>query len=604
MSEIVDIKVNNVSHDIVDAKARERIGELDKLNTTNKNSLVDAINEAMNNGGGASTTPPVTSYNKLLDKPMINNKTLQGQMTAEELGLQSTLLPGANIKIVNNTISAIGGVGGSADTSNLILPHINENLINENELIGGTIAANGDFTESTTAYVTDFIELKPNTYYQVYSSSYFVLYPEDKTYVNTNYYDIKKHHSRPYTFNTGNTIKYIRISVKKSREWSHKYFLIEKEQYSDVNDLKPYGRYFVRDNIEKYNFYKPVVYKTRDLYNIFKPTAICMEGDSITDGVKTAHSYANQFIEYVLDNFNDKKFQVPIFDEHVVNCVESYYPGHTGGATLTKARAKTGEITTHDYLELSFYGSYFGVNTYANFAADVPIDVIIDDELYAVINFSQYANWNTEELSMDYHTARIQISDSYEIPSDKTGVTSTVGSFEVKKYVTAENIGVWGSGSQSKLVRYKNGEYDKYDIIFCMIGTNDRTTEGYPGIWDYNIRQTFKHGLEAMGKEVVIMSATPSSREWIDNDKKHTGFYQMKDVVNWTNSIGAKDNEEIISFYHFFMNWADLTGQDVETLLGDGLHPNLKGHTLMCEYLIERCGWGKPNRKSFPVTTE
>ena len=371
-----------------------------------------------------------------------------------------------------------------------------------------------------------------------------------------------------------------------------------------MNDLKPYGKYFTRNDIEKYNFYKPVVYKMRDLYNIYKPTSICMEGDSITDGQKTAHSYANQFIQYILENFNDKMFQVGVFDEHVVNCVESYYSGHTGGATLTKARlnASSDVITTHDYLELSFYGTYLGINSYAGQMPTTPLDVIIDGELHEIINFGESTHWSTEDLSMDYHTVRLQISDTAVI--EKLSVNATIGGFEIKKYVTAENVGVWGSGSQSKLERYRSGFYDNYDIIFCMIGTNDRTTECYPGLWDYNIRQTFKHGLEAMGKEVVIMSATPSSREWIDNANKHTGFYQMKDVVNWTNSIGAKDNEEIISFYHFFMNWSDLTGQDISTLLSDGLHPNLKGHTLMCEYLIEKCGFGKPNRQSFPTTEE
>ena len=40
MPEIKDIKVNNVSHDLVDEQARKNIGDLSKLNTNSKNSLV------------------------------------------------------------------------------------------------------------------------------------------------------------------------------------------------------------------------------------------------------------------------------------------------------------------------------------------------------------------------------------------------------------------------------------------------------------------------------------------------------------------------------------------------------------------------------------
>lgn len=547
MANIKELRQGGKSYHLADEQARQNIGDLSKLKTAAKGNLVDAVNEVKEQGGNDS-----------------------------------------------------GVVLG--DTSQLIMPTVNENLINEEELIGGTISASGVFTESDTSFITDFIELQPNTDYQVYSSAYFVFYPEDKSFVSSNYFDNKKHHGRPYTFNTGDVIKYIRVSFKKSREWAKKYFLIKKEQYESCEDVKPYGKYFKRNDIEKYNFYKPVVYKLRDLYNIYKPTAICMEGDSITDP-RTSYAYSNQFMQYVLDNFNDKMFQVSIFDEHVINCVEEFYPSGTAGAVMKKSiNRNTGEIIVHDYLELSFYGSYFGVNTYAGQMPTVPVDVIIDGELYETVSFAENTHWRTEDLTMDYHTARVQVAESYAIPDTVNSVNAVIGGFEVKKYVTIENVGVWGSGSQSKKDRFKQGFYDEYDIIFLAIGTNDRGTEGFAGMYDFYIRQSLKHGLEDMGKEVIIMSETPSSREWIDDTNKHTGFYKMNDVVNWVNSIGAKDNEEIICFYHLFMNYADLTGEDIETLLQDGLHPNQKGHTLMFEHLVERCGWGKDNRKTFAST--
>ena len=73
--EMKTLTVGENTFDIRD----DRIGDLDDLDTTNKSSVVAAINEAAQ--GGAS------DYTDLSNKPSINSVTLSGNKTAADLGM-------------------------------------------------------------------------------------------------------------------------------------------------------------------------------------------------------------------------------------------------------------------------------------------------------------------------------------------------------------------------------------------------------------------------------------------------------------------------------------------------------------------------------------
>lgn len=78
-----DVRTNTRSINI----AEENLGILSELNTTDKSSLVAAINEVNISGGGGSGTK---NYEELFKKPQINGKELIGNKTSEELGLVSS----------------------------------------------------------------------------------------------------------------------------------------------------------------------------------------------------------------------------------------------------------------------------------------------------------------------------------------------------------------------------------------------------------------------------------------------------------------------------------------------------------------------------------
>ena len=74
---LVNTNTRNISNQDIE------IGELNQLNTTDKSSLVAAINEVNISGGGGSGTK---NYNELFNRPSVNGVLLEGNITTEELG--------------------------------------------------------------------------------------------------------------------------------------------------------------------------------------------------------------------------------------------------------------------------------------------------------------------------------------------------------------------------------------------------------------------------------------------------------------------------------------------------------------------------------------
>jgi len=68
---------------VKDTTARERIGDLEQLQTPHKDNLVNAINDL--EGGGSGGT---SNYNELNNKPSVNGVTLVGNKTTEDLGVE------------------------------------------------------------------------------------------------------------------------------------------------------------------------------------------------------------------------------------------------------------------------------------------------------------------------------------------------------------------------------------------------------------------------------------------------------------------------------------------------------------------------------------
>lgn len=99
------------------------------------------------------------NYNYLTNKPSINNVLLQGNKTLSDLGIQGKLTAGSGISIVGNTISATGGgTGGTSDYEDLN----NKPSINDVVLLGNSDSKtlglqNTLWTDETSNIVSDKI---------------------------------------------------------------------------------------------------------------------------------------------------------------------------------------------------------------------------------------------------------------------------------------------------------------------------------------------------------------------------------------------------------------------------------------------------------------
>lgn len=566
MANIKEVRHQGKTFDIQDKVARDSIGDLSTLETTKKGNLVEAINEARQSGGGSGTVS--NDYSSATNKPKINGVELNGNKTTKDL----------NISYNDLTDIPSGSSTGDINTDEFILPTKTINLWDGTYKQGKLNYNTGEIDTTVASYYAE-IELEQNTDYVLYSSGLYVLYPEDMTYSKKNYLNSGY---VPVTFNSG-TFKYIRFWVhSKPTNNAHllnKYFLIKGTEVPyNITEYK--DKYFVPTDLKDKSFYRSVPYKLQDLTNPFKPTAVAMAGDSITQGVHSANHddivncYAKLFGDYILDRFNNKIYNIPLYDERVEHYGKStYYSGETGLV-----------LGPDGYVKMDFYGSYISVGTYNGAKPDVTISIYIDDELFDTFNFAtnDSTKWENETLTMGYHTIKV------------TGNT-TLGYIGVKKYVTFANRGV--SGKTSTFIRdsFANTHlFDNDDIIFCMIGTNDRSGINH-GLYDYNIRQVFKHGAEAMGKQVVLMSATPVPREYYPADNPVSAINletKMKDIVAWVNGIGGKENEQVISFYNWLIDYAQEVQRPLDEFFNDGLHPTEECYRLMFEHLVRECGWG------------
>lgn len=563
-------------------------GKQDKL-TAGENIAISEEGVISAAGSGSGTS----GYNDLSNKPSINNVELNGNKTSTDLGLQPQLLSGSNIKTINNqSLLGAGNLDVDVAINNQYGYYHSQNLWDGSIYAVGKINYNTGVINTTASNPVKYalVALDENTdYCMLTAGEHYVLYPDNElTYNKSNYHSVS---TTPVSFNSG-SFKYVLFTTYNAppdtpKDTSHNRvywslpmsYIIKSASPENVRDTKNV-EYIKSSAVENHSFYHSVASKLQDLYNPLKPTSICFVGDSITAGLHSANGgyitncWAKLFGDYLVERFNDKICRIPFMDENIntnfVASIKSTYYMYTNN--------------NGSFAELRFYGSYIGIQ--AGQTSSNNIEVYIDGSLYDTFNFTDIGSlvWSTDNLTEDYHTIKIVTLGSVRLET-----------FNVKKKVSYINKAV--SGINSSAVRDQFGSEGilyGYDIVFCMIGTNDRST-GNPSAYDFNIRQIFKHGLEYCGSKVILMSATPSYRELIPSGQSNSDAdypYKMKDIANWVTLIGGKDNEETISFYNWLLDYAADHNLALSTFFNDGLHPTEATHALMFKHLLECCGLG------------
>ncbi|MCT2342642.1 SGNH/GDSL hydrolase family protein [Niallia taxi] len=161
---------------------------------------------------------------------------------------------------------------------------------------------------------------------------------------------------------------------------------------------------------------------------------------------------------------------------------------------------------------------------------------------------------------------------------------------------TVKNWGTTGRTSGFILQNITNLVESEDDIIILMIGTNNRNVNNNSTKEQYRKDLiSIAEYVKSLGKEIILMSANPVSIE-NETDPANQKSYHMEDVDSIVMSVAAHYNMEYISLYKHFMNYCELKGITIDSLLKDGIHPNDEGYLLMFNLICDALGIGRKRK--------
>ena len=160
--------------------------------------------------------------------------------------------------------------------------------------------------------------------------------------------------------------------------------------------------------------------------------------------------------------------------------------------------------------------------------------------------------------------------------------------WENKYGCTVLNYGYSGIKSQDILDHMSTLVEDEDDIVVCMIGTNDRNEEYEGELSDFIGRmQQIIDTVQSMGKKIVVMANIPAS---VSNEVDTPRKFHMEDVDNAISYAASTRNMDYVSVYKLFVNYCNTNNVEIDSLLGDGLHPNDDGYAVMFDLISNALG--------------
>lgn len=177
---------------------------------------------------------------------------------------------------------------------------------------------------------------------------------------------------------------------------------------------------------------------------------------------------------------------------------------------------------------------------------------------------------------------------NYENPNGYCWANSLRDLFTLKGLGTVKNWGVRGKDSQFYVDNLQAYIETDDDLIVLMIGTNDRHSTTAPNTLYNNLIYIidYVHGL---GKKIIVMSANAVNA---NNDNQTIYNYKMFDVNKTIQKACHSRNIGFISNYITFLEYEERTGDTVNALLADGLHPNDTGYEVMFKHVTRSLGIG------------
>lgn len=159
---------------------------------------------------------------------------------------------------------------------------------------------------------------------------------------------------------------------------------------------------------------------------------------------------------------------------------------------------------------------------------------------------------------------------------------------EDKTNCTVANRGCAGMTSNNILNNYSDIVPNDADIIFLMIGTNDRVNNISLESTKANI-DTIVNRAYTDGKEVILLSPPPATPA---HDGGASVVYHLEDLDNMLTSYADAKGLTHYSFFKLFEQYLEYTGKNLTELIeaGGSIHPNDDGYNLMYRNMLRSLG--------------
>lgn len=484
----------------------------------------------------------------------------------------------------------------------------NENLIYSVDKFAGVylnIETGATFSASSYS-TTDFIPVKSSTrYYVSFKSSVGGLsnirmleYDTNKDYLNVYH---SGDTSQEYITTSANT-KYIRLSATNA-SYTNKLILCEYPLVYCENTESLYldGKNILNDSVDgdtikngtlSFEALKEYVVTSNNLYN---PNNHIINNYMLNSDTGLIGA---------MNSFSVTDFQkIEPSTQYTSNYARGFFIYDSNKNYITYASdVSSAPITITTPANACYYRFYCSTSNLNNLKLGKGATAPTDDYSYIIRGIEDnkaIETTNIANLIYDKDTTiNIKLlgdSITYGIGASNRLTTSWAAlvksELEAKFNCSVTNSGVSGVGSQYIVDNISTLISNTDDIVICMIGTNNRVSETAFKRLDSDL-QTILEYCQDRNIKFVPMCSLPAS---ITDEEREDGTFDvryghMEDISHIISAFAQKNNMEYIDLFHDVYNYCFTSGNNLNTLLSDGLHPNDSGYYVMYRYIMHGLG--------------
>lgn len=317
----------------------------------------------------------------------------------------------------------------------------------------------------------------------------------------------------------------------------------------------------------------------------YSTTGAAIPGTIYNQNVSTATCWANMLKTYIEGKYN-KEHYVGVNNPNILCTANNSISEDTG----TKLKFKlliNNPSATGKGIKFNFYGDHFSIiwsRTGGSGILDINVDGVKVTEFDGYGAFANSQEFLVTGLSAGNHS--VEIMETGRKNASSTGRDIYFEGFKIPKTAQVLNYGIsgidsqWGYEQRTSLIETTD------DIVIMQLGTNDRHVFVSPESSKSFQRDIVKQAIST-GKKVVLMSANPVA---VANDADVIRNFHMEDVDNAISHLASEFGIHFISNYKGILGYCDEKGITVDSLLGDGLHPNDSGYTAMYKNIMKGLG--------------